>query len=189
MFGNLLAFDLSSLSEYSHYVVGCGVAVFVLVVMMSRWRKRAQLRKPHQSTQSNDDWATIRGSEPHPQRERSHQSTQSNDDWATPDASFGNRRSLIRREGAPVEISVSCTAFQNTTQQAWVVDRSTGGLRLTIDKGISPGTTMRIMAVNAPKNTEWVTLLVRSCKPIDSHFELGCEFVQTPPWSVLLLFG
>ena len=164
MFGNLLAFDLSWLSEYSHYVVGCGVAMFVLVVMMSRWRKRAQLRKPHQSTQSNDD-------------------------WATPDASFGNRRSSIRLEGAPVEISVSCTAFQNTTQQAWVVDRSTGGLRLTIDKGISPGTTMRIMAVNAPKNTEWVTLLVRSCKPIDSHFELGCEFVQTPPWSVLLLFG
>ena len=164
MFGNLLAFDLSWLSEYSHYVVGCGVATFVLVVMMSRWQKRAQLRRPHQSAKSNDD-------------------------WETPDASFGNRRTSVRREGSPVEITVSCTAFQNTTQQAWVVDRSTGGLRLTIEKGISPGTTMRIIAVNAPKNTEWVALLVRSCKPIDSHFELGCEFVQTPPWNVLLLFG
>lgn len=164
MFGTLFAFDLNWLGEHAHYIVGCGVAALVLVVMMSRWRMRVQSRKPHQSIPAKDD-------------------------WATPDPSFGNRRSSLRREGSPVEIYVSCTAFQNTTQQAWVVDRSTGGLRLTMDKGISPGMTMRILAVNAPKKTEWVTLLVRSCKPIEGHFELGCEFDQTPPWNVLLLFG
>jgi len=164
MSGTIFAYDLKWLSEYAHYIVGCSVAVLVLLVMMSRWRMHVQTRKPHQSILAHDE-------------------------WTTPDPSFGNRRTSLRREGSPVEIYVSCSAFQNTTQQAWVVDRSMGGLRLTMDQGISPGNTVRIMAVNAPKKTEWVTLLVRSCKPIDDYFELGCEFDQTPPWNVLLLFG
>ena len=50
-------------------------------------------------------------------------------------------------------------------------------------------TALQVKAKHAPDNTPFVTVLVRSCRPNDDHFELGCEFEKTPPWNVLLLFG
>jgi hypothetical protein len=35
-----------------------------------------------------------------------------------------------------------------------------------------------------------VQVEVRNCRKINSdEYELGCRFLRTPPWSVLLLFG
>jgi hypothetical protein len=34
-----------------------------------------------------------------------------------------------------------------------------------------------------------VQLEVKNCRLVGSEYELGCQFVRTPPWSVLLLFG
>jgi hypothetical protein len=48
---------------------------------------------------------------------------------------------------------------------------------------------LKILAANAPDTTPWVTIVVRSCKPVGNRFDLGCEFETTPPWSILLLFG
>ena len=62
-------------------------------------------------------------------------------------------------------------------------------MKLGTDIPIAPGTAVRILAVNAPDTTPWVTLIVRSCKPFGEQFDLGCEFETTPPWSILLLFG
>jgi len=54
---------------------------------------------------------------------------------------------------------------------------------------ITPGGTMQVRAHNAPDTTPWVTVVIRSCRNTGKHFEVGCEFDQTPPWNVLLLFG
>ena len=35
----------------------------------------------------------------------------------------------------------------------------------------------------------WVQVEVRSLRQDAGFWEVGCEFVQTPPWNVLLLFG
>jgi PilZ domain len=99
-----------------------------------------------------------------------------------------NRRTSLRREGT-VEVLVQSPAFTGGEAPAYVVDRSTGGLRLALATGLATGTALQVRAKHAPDTTPWVTVLVRSCRPSEGHFELGCEFEKTPPWNVLLLFG
>ena len=80
-------------------------------------------------------------------------------------------------------------AFKNGTNSGYVLDRSTGGLRVALQAGMAPGGSMQIRASHAPETTPWVTVIVRNCVDTGEHFEMGCEFDKTPPWNVLLLFG
>ncbi len=109
--------------------------------------------------------------------------------WAPPEQSYADRRGTVRRDGAPVRVLLSSTTFRNGVNDGYVVDRSTGGLRILIQTALAPGSTLQVKAVNAPDTVGFVTLLVRSCRKTGDHFELGCEFEKTPPWNVLLLFG
>lgn len=109
--------------------------------------------------------------------------------WAPPEQSYADRRGAVRREGAPVRVLLSSPTFRNGVNDGYVVDRSTGGLRILIQSAIAPGSTMQVKAVNAPDTVGFVTVIVRSCRKHTDHFELGCEFEKTPPWNVLLLFG
>lgn len=109
--------------------------------------------------------------------------------WAPPEQSYADRRGAVRRDGAPVRVLLSSTTFHNGVNDGYVVDRSTGGLRILIQSAIAPGSTMQVKAVNAPDTVGFITVIVRSCRKNTDHFELGCEFEKTPPWNVLLLFG
>jgi hypothetical protein len=46
-----------------------------------------------------------------------------------------------------------------------------------------------VRTTNAPSSVPWVQIEVKSCRMIGKEHELGCRFVRTPPWSVMLLFG
>ena len=109
--------------------------------------------------------------------------------WITQQSSLSDRRSSLRREGTPVKILVTSPAFKNGTNPGYVLDRSTGGLRLAMQAGMAPGSTMQIRAGHAPESTPWVTVIVRNCVDSGDHYVIGCEFEKTPPWNVLLLFG
>ncbi len=109
--------------------------------------------------------------------------------WAPPEQSYADRRTAIRREGPPVRVLLASPAFRNGIGEGYVLDRSTGGLRIAIADAVAPGSVLQVRAVNAPDNVGFVTILVRSCRPSNDFYELGCEFEATPPWSVLLLFG
>ena len=73
--------------------------------------------------------------------------------------------------------------------QAWVIDRSVGGLCLDSHTAYKEGTQLFLLPANAPETTPWVDVEVRSCRPSKDGYELGCRFVKTPPWAILLLFG
>jgi len=109
--------------------------------------------------------------------------------WAPPEQSYADRRTAIRREGPPVRVLLASPTFRNGVGEGYVLDRSTGGLRIAIADAVAPGSVLQVRAVNAPDNVGFVTILVRSCRPSNDFYELGCEFEATPPWSVLLLFG
>ena len=109
--------------------------------------------------------------------------------WAPPEQSYADRRGTVRRDGAPVRVLLSSTSFRNGINDGYVVDRSTGGLRILIQSAMAPGSTLQVKAINAPDTVGFVTVIVRSCRKNTDHFELGCEFEKTPPWNVLLLFG
>lgn len=104
-------------------------------------------------------------------------------------ATASDRRTSLRRDGQAVEVVVQSPALKGGAAGGYVVDRSTGGLRLVLSTGMAAGTALQVRAKHAPDTIPWVTVLVRSCRPSEGHFELGCEFEKTPPWNVLLLFG
>lgn len=102
--------------------------------------------------------------------------------------SFSDRRGSLRREGRAVKVLARSQSLK-TTEAGYVLDRSTGGLRLALGLPVPAGAAVELRAKNAPDSTPWVTVIVRSCRNAGNHHELGCEFDSTPPWNVLLLFG
>jgi hypothetical protein len=109
--------------------------------------------------------------------------------WAPPEQSYADRREAVRREGTPVRVVLASPTFRNGVSDGFVLDRSTGGLRIAVSTAVAPGSTLQVRAVNAPDTIGFVTVIVRSCRKNGDHFEAGCEFEKTPPWNVLLLFG
>jgi hypothetical protein len=106
-----------------------------------------------------------------------------------PQAGSMDRRQALRRGGNPVPILITDSEAEAKPVRAYVLDRSTGGLCLSVPEAIEAGTVLSVRAVNAPPATPWVKLEVRNCRPVGNEFELGCKFLSTPPWNILLLFG
>jgi hypothetical protein len=109
--------------------------------------------------------------------------------WAPPEQSYADRREAVRREGTPVRVLLASPTFRNGVSDGFVLDRSTGGLRVASSIAMAPGSTLQVRAVNAPDTIGFVTVIVRSCRKNTDFFVIGCEFEKTPPWNVLLLFG
>jgi len=98
------------------------------------------------------------------------------------------QRKTLRRGGNPVQIYFAPPESKDRALTGWVVDRSMGGLCLTLPEEQAADTILAVTPVNAPMSP-WVDIVVRSCRPSKEGFEVGCQFVKPPPWAVLLLFG
>ncbi len=99
-----------------------------------------------------------------------------------------DRRSDTRRKGNPVEVDLSDPSGRINPLSGWVHDRSRGGVALTVQVEIPPGTILNARP-RVNHNTYSVQLEVRSCRATRDGYLLGCQFLQAPPWNVLLLFG
>src|SRR5439155_4106768 len=103
--------------------------------------------------------------------------------------SASEQRRTNRRGGNPVEVQLADPQRPGHVVQAWVVDRSMGGLGLTLGQAVSPGTLLTVRPASAPAATPGIEMEVRSCRQLKDDWELGCQFVKTPTWAVMLLFG
>lgn len=155
------------------FVVGGGVAVVVLTIVYFLNRKRSGL----------DVEKLVAATTPNAMSEEKALN------WAPPEQSYADRRETVRREGAPVRVFLASPNFRNGMSDGFVIDRSTGGLKVAMSLAMAPGSTMQVRAVNAPDTIGFVTVIVRSCRKNTDFYEIGCEFEKTPPWNVLLLFG
>jgi hypothetical protein len=99
-----------------------------------------------------------------------------------------NRRSAPRRAGNMVEVAL-WDGSDGPQMRAVVGDRSVGGLRLFLDEPIKTGKVLKVRPRSAPITTPWTDIIIRSCRLVDGQWEAGCQFQQTPSYSVLLLFG
>jgi hypothetical protein len=97
------------------------------------------------------------------------------------------RRIAPRRGGGQVDVELADPDEVLPPMSGWVVDRSVGGLRLSVECPITEGKQLRVQA-RGPA-ARWVSIEVRSCHPRGDHWELGCQFLKTPSWDVLLTFG
>jgi hypothetical protein len=100
--------------------------------------------------------------------------------------SASNKRTSLRRQGNSVKVAVTDANKPHETYQGWVLDRSTGGLRLAVPREVPVGSTL---SVRVNQDLPWVQVEVRRSERQEDYWELGCQFVRTPPWSVLLSFG
>jgi hypothetical protein len=99
------------------------------------------------------------------------------------------RRSALRRGGNPTKVYISHVASPDELFQGWVVDRSMTGLRLSVTQAIAKKSVLCVRPVAAPRNAPWVQVTVLRCSHLDDRWELGCKFLHTPPWGVLLMFN
>jgi hypothetical protein len=99
------------------------------------------------------------------------------------------QRKSYRRQGNPVEVFIALAGQKDRPARGLVLDRSIGGICLLARSEFKAGTPVAVLPTNAPNTTPWVDIEVRSCRESDEGYELGCQFVKTPNWSILLLFG
>jgi hypothetical protein len=103
--------------------------------------------------------------------------------------SASEQRGAHRRTGNPVEVHIRLPKAEQPQLHGYVMDRSTGGLCLRVDQPVQPGTMLHVRPVNAPPITPWVEIEVKSSRQTQDGWELGCQFLRTPPWALLLMFG
>jgi len=120
-----------------------------------------------------------------------HQPSGSGDWDNTPAARADERRRAIRRGGLPTPILIvdPKAGRRAKAMEAYVLDRSTGGLRLALERPVVVGVTLLAKPGNAPDGFEWVKVLVRNCREVGDYYEVGCQFETELELNRLLMFG
>jgi hypothetical protein len=114
-------------------------------------------------------------------------------DWDSPDLAnrHDERRRSIRRTGLPTPILIveAKAGRSGHAVEAYVLDRSSGGLRLALEKSYGVGSVLMARPGNAPEGFPWVKVIVKSCREVGDYFEVGCQFERELELSRLLMFG
>ena len=103
--------------------------------------------------------------------------------------SASEQRKSFRRQGNPTGVFIALPEKKDKPAQGLVLDRSMGGICLHVSDEYKAGAQLAVLPVNAPTMTPWVDIEVRTCRELQDGYELGCQFVKTPNWSILLMFG
>jgi hypothetical protein len=98
-------------------------------------------------------------------------------------------RAAVRRGGNAVAVFIADPQKTEEPRRGWVVDRSAGGLCIALDNPADAGTILRVRVCNAPVTVPWAEVEVKSCRKDGNQWEAGCQFVVTPSYNVLMLFG
>lgn len=88
-----------------------------------------------------------------------------------------------------VRVQVTDANAKNPPVSAWVSDCSLGGLCLSVKEETPVGTVLSVRPASAPPAVSWIQIEVKSQRRFESIWELGCQFVRTPSYSVLLMFS
>ena len=174
--GQLIEIDREDLMRWIGPVAGLAAAlvVFLICMLVIGWRRRTGRALPPVPSPSAGKASAGKGA--------------TADDIFT-HGSKTERRNAVRRGGNPIAILISDAEARSKPTNGYVIDRSTGGLCLTVPDEVMAGTVLSVRTLNAPESIPWVQVHVKSCRANAGEFELGCQFVRTPPWSVMLLFG
>jgi hypothetical protein len=100
-----------------------------------------------------------------------------------------DKRVTMRRSGQYVDVLLSDAELAQAPLHAMVIDRSMRGLCIAVETGYDKGSVLNVRPSKAPSSVPWVRIVVKNCRNVGNVFEIGCEFVQVPPASILMLFG
>ncbi len=100
-----------------------------------------------------------------------------------------DKRRALRRGGNPVPVLVSDVPAQAEPFHGLVLNRSKGGLCLAVPEPVDVGRLLAVRTADFPEGLDSVQIRVRHCQRKGNSCQLGCQFVETHPWSVILIFG
>jgi hypothetical protein len=178
----LWAFDLPRWGMAFPVLIGASCTALALVVGFLLLGKRKQQAPPARAPQADP---SVTGG-PFSSGARTAPAPQA-DPFVT--GSARERRVAARREGAVVEVRVAPPGQEAAAGRAWVVDRSLGGICLKTDQAVEAGTTLNVRPCAASHLAPWVEVEVKYCEQEEDGWRVGCRFLRTPPWGVLILFG
>jgi hypothetical protein len=69
------------------------------------------------------------------------------------------------------------------------MDRSIKGVRLCVARDVPVGAVINVRVSHLNPPMPWLEVKVCNTKRSGANVELGCEFVSSPTWNVMLLFG
>jgi hypothetical protein len=112
-------------------------------------------------------------------------------EWLPPEEYAAGRRRTQRRSGPPTPVRISPVPVGDLllAEEGMVVDRSSGGICVATRNEYEVGGRVYVRAEAAPPESLWVGVTVRYCRKDGELFLIGCEYCETLPWGVLLLFG
>lgn len=99
------------------------------------------------------------------------------------------RRAAPRRKGNPISVHITNGSPNSDALEGWVMDRSSGGLRLLVDEVMLPGALLHIRPVKALPHFPWIQVRVKNCFPERKSWSLGCQFLHKLSWDDLQHFG
>jgi hypothetical protein len=109
----------------------------------------------------------------------------------SPNADHGapavDRREAPRRQ-KHIKVLVSASADARTPVPGWVLDRSLGGLCLSVPEEVPPGSVLGVRSAAEPE-AGWVEVEVKNCRHVEDAWELHCQFAQPPSHAVLMMFS
>jgi PilZ domain len=100
-----------------------------------------------------------------------------------------DKRRSIRRGGNAVPVVVSDILEPQQLIPGVVLNRSRGGLSLSVPQKLEVGRLIAVRTPDFPDCLASVRLRVRHCKEKGDKWQVGCQFMEELPWSVLLIFG
>jgi hypothetical protein len=101
----------------------------------------------------------------------------------------GDRRTGLRRKGNVVVVDLDDPVGKVQEQSGCVLDRSTGGLRLLVHHAVEVGTLLRVRPRTGGDTLPWSEVTVRSCQLDSGIYQRGLQFLKTPGYNTLMMFG
>jgi hypothetical protein len=103
-------------------------------------------------------------------------------------AAFTEHRQATRRWGEPVQVFLEVGLPGSEALRGWIMNRSSGGLGLSVPQPVEERTIVRVRTVTAPSAVPWVEAEVINCQPQAGRWFLHCRYAAPPPSEAVLLF-
>jgi hypothetical protein len=102
---------------------------------------------------------------------------------------WADRRQASRRRGNPVKVILGDPETRRPVAEGLVFDRSLGGLCLQVTEPLEVDTVILVRPGVSNAELPWTKVCVRHCRPEGRHWAIGCQFLESVPWTTMMHFG